>query len=464
METSSAATPLAVPQPQKITEQLAALRSHLAARRSAILKAWRKAVYGDAELTTAASLPRAQFYDHIPDMLDGFARKLHRSQETISSKEEQKEDAATHGLQRWQQGYHLREVTREWGRLQMCLVDELESYAFAHRGLEPAVMCIAWRALAELCSEGVRESTAQYFHLQQLEAIGHVRDLERALEQVRELERQRAELWQQAAHDLRGNLGVVANATAGLSREDVPEPTRSSFLRLLQKNMSSLHSMLDDVTSLARLQAGQEQVHAKPFDAASLLMELCENLQPLAAERRLFLRTDGPATLEVQGDAVKIRRIAQNLLINALKYTHQGGATLSWGDSRQNDTERWMLCVQDTGPGLHAGPGAPLAAALEEATEEAHHVEERARAGADGQPADEPAPSPSSPPDRRPVHQAHGEGIGLSIVKRLCELLDASIELESKPHEGTLCRVVLPRQYASAEDAPSAKSVSANRS
>ncbi|MGZ5224788.1 MAG: sensor histidine kinase [Burkholderiales bacterium] len=436
---------------QKIGEELAALRTHLAARRSAILKAWRNAVYGDAELTTASSLPRTQFYDHIPDMLDGFARKLHLSEETNASKEEQKEDAAAHGLQRWQQGYHLREVTREWGRLQMCLVDELESYAFAHRHLEPAVMCIAWRALSELCSEGVRESTAQYFHLQELEAIGHVRDLEQALEQVRELEPQRAELWQQAAHDLRGNLGVVANATAGLSREGVPEPTRSNFLRLLQRNMASLHSMLDDVTSLARLQAGQEQLHVNPFDAASLLMELCENLQPLAVEHGLFLKTDGPATLQVEGDAVKTRRIAQNLLINALKYTRRGGVTVSWGDSRKNDADRWMLCVQDTGPGLHAGPGAPLAAALEEATEEARHVEDRGRNGTHRQRADEPDLSPTSAPDSLPVHQEQGEGIGLSIVKRLCELLDASVELESRPDEGTLCRVVLPRQYSSAE-------------
>jgi signal transduction histidine kinase len=437
-------------QMQKMDEQLTALRAHLAARRSAILKTWRKAVYGDAELTTASSLPRTQFYDHIPDMLDGFARKLHRGEETSSSREEQKEDAAAHGLQRWQQGYHLREVTREWGRLQMCLVDELERYAFAHSDLEPAVMCIAWRALAELCSEGVRESTAQYFHLQQLEAIGHVRDLEQALEQVRELERQRAELWQQAAHDLRGNLGVVANVTAGLSRDGVPEPTRTSFLRLLKKNMSSLHSMLDDVTSLARLQAGQEQLRVMPFDAASLLVELCENLQPFAVEQGLFLKTNGPTTLQVEGDAVKTRRIAQNLLLNALKYTQKGGVTVSWGDSRKNDAERWMLCVQDTGPGFHAGPGAPLAAALEEATEEAHHVEERARNGINGQ-QDEPELAPGSPPDRRPVHQEQGEGIGLSIVKRLCELLDASVELESRPNEGTLFRVVLPRRYSIAE-------------
>ncbi len=434
---------------QKIDAQLAALAEHLAARRPAILQAWQKAVNGDAELTTASALPRTQFFDHVPDMLDGFARKLRSAGETPASKEEQHADAASHGLLRWQQGYHLNEVTREWGRLQMCLVDELERYTFAHPELEEGVMSRARRALAEMCSEGVCDSTAQYFHLQQLEAAGHVRDLEQALEQLRELERQRAELWRQTAHDLRGNLGVVANATAGLSQNGVPELTRDRFLRLLQKNMSPLRSMLDDVMSLARLQAGQEQLHVEPFDAAALLAELCENLQPTAADQGLYLKTDGPAALEVEGDAVKIRRIAQNLLLNALKYTREGGVTVSWGNSRENDAERWMLCVQDTGPGLHAGPGAPLAGALENATDESNQVEDRARDGEDRNQRVEPDPNFPSV-DRRRLHREAGEGIGLSIVKRLCELLDASVELESRPREGTTFRVVLPRRYSRA--------------
>jgi signal transduction histidine kinase len=49
------------------------------------------------------------------------------------------------------------------------------------------------------------------------------------------------------------------------------------------------------------------------------------------------------------------------------------------------------------------------------------------------------------------VHQAQGEGIGLSIVKRLCELLDASLELQSEAGRGTIVRVVLPRHYAATE-------------
>ena len=319
-------------------------------------------------------------------------------QESTASEEQRKEDAAGHGLQRWQQGYHLREVTREWGHLHLCLVDELENYATAHPDLEPGVMPTAWRALAELCSQGVSESTTQYFQLQQTEAVGHVRDLEQTLAQVQELDRRRAQLWRQAAHDLRGNVGVVKNVTSGLTQDAIPEAMRDEFLRLLQKSVSSLHSMLDDVMNLARLQAGHELPDVKPFDAAVLLRDLYENLQPLATERGLFLKADGPATLSVEGDAVKIRRIAQNLLLNALKYTQEGGVTMRWGDSRNNDPERWMLCVQDTGPGFHAGPGAPLVGALKEATKDSGQVDENVGKGKEWPSSAEPVPSLASPP------------------------------------------------------------------
>jgi len=219
----------------------------------------------------------------------------------------------------------------------------------------------------------------------------------------------------------------------------------------LQKNVSSLYSLLEDVMDLARLQAGHEHREVKAFDAAMVLRELGERMQPIAAERGLFLKTDGPDTLPVEGDAVKAQRIAQNLLLNALKYTLRGGVTVSWGDSRQNDVHRWMLCVTDTGPGFHAGPGAPIAGALEEATDEARQVEETARTGLK-EVADEPTPASGSAVDARPVHQERGEGIGLSIVKRLCELLDASIEMDSTLGEGTTLRVVFPRSYGPIEE------------
>ena len=435
---------------QRLDDELSAVAEYLDRRRDDILAAWQKAVSADPSLTTASSLPRRQFYDHIPDLLDAIAEKLRTwpAKQTAAAKDEQTQDAREHGLQRWQQGYHLREVTREWGHFHLCLVEELELFEAANPALERGVMPTARRAIAQLCNEGVCESTARYFQLQQTEATGHVRDLSQAIEQVRELDRQRAELWRQAAHDLRGNLGVVANATAGLTLAGLPESAREDFVRLLQLSVSSLQALLEDVMDLARLQAGQERRVVKPFDAALLLREMCENLKHHATDGGLYLNASGPETLLVHGDPIKIRRIAQNLLLNALKYTQRGGVTMSWGDSRQNDRERWMLCVEDTGPGFHAGPGAPLAEALKDATQDSYDIEERSEGGDPGETGDgAPSARPSSDIDDRAVNQEPGEGIGLSIVKRLCELLDASVELDSTIGKGTTLRVILPRQY-----------------
>ncbi|MEO8018989.1 MAG: HAMP domain-containing sensor histidine kinase [Pseudomonadota bacterium] len=433
-------------------EQLTALAAHLHARRAAILQSWRNLVDADVELHSAAALPRTQFNDHIPELLDAYERGLHRwpRAESAASGEDRKEDSAKHGLLRWQQGYLLREVTLEWGHLQLCLVAELESYFIANPHLEPVAMFTAWRALAQLCSEGVNESVTKYFQLRQAEAVGHVRDLEHTVRQVRELEGARAELLRQATHDLRGHVGVVRNVTHGLASNAVPEARRDDFIRLLQKSVSSLSSMLEDVMNLARLQAGQDVRETHPMDAAKILKDLAATMEPLAQERGLYLRLSGPLSLEVDGDAIKLARIAQNLLLNALKYTLNGGVTLRWGESRDNDGKRWMLCVEDTGPGFQSGPGAQIVGALKAATQESHDVEHVWTA----QPATSSPTAPGAGQEHEPILQVRGEGIGLSIVKRLCDLLDGSVEVDSVLGEGTIFRVVLPRHYEVAPTQP----------
>jgi signal transduction histidine kinase len=258
--------------------------------------------------------------------------------------------------------------------------------------------------------------------------------LETALEEIRALERQRGDLWREAAHDLRGNLSVVANVTVGLTRRGKEDSSRDDFVRILVRNVSSLHQLLDDVTSLARLQAGREVRQIAPLDVTPILHSLCESIRPVALQRGLYLKCEGPAGLAADGDTVKIRRIAQNLILNAVKYTRAGGINVSWGDSAPNDSKRWILSIQDTGPGFHTASAQPLAAALEPATEaksmtDSHTVLEDAA--------------------MQTLHGDAGEGIGLSIVKRLCDMLDASIEMQSIKDQGTTFRILFPRHYAS---------------
>ena len=431
------------------TDDLRALAAHLAERRPQILGAWHRLVDEDSELTTASSISRAQFYDHIPQVLDAFERRLCATDaaDKFEAIVDQKESAAEHGLHRWQQGYRQSETMREWAHLHLCLLDELERFAIELPSSDPAAMRTARRALARLCGDGVCESAARYARLQQVEAAGRLRDLEDALQQLQAGERERAQRWREAAHDLRSSVGVVTNAAAVLDRDGVPESARVQMAQVFQRGTTSLRELLADLMDLARLEAGQEKRKLVQFDAAAMLKDFCEPLRVIAAQRNLFLRTDGAEQLLVEGDPIKVQRIAQNLITNAIKATERGGVRLTWEERRTGERRQWIMCVQDTGSGLDPATAAPLERALKRATDESNQVEQLAEEMGTSEARLDPAPTLPSRSAPDPTRDTGGEGIGLSIVKRLCELLDASLELESSVGQGTTFRVIFPLEY-----------------
>lgn len=430
-------------------DQLPGLADYLQAARARILQCWQDAVARDPELTTASTISRTQFNDHIPQVLEAFEHRLraHNLSERRQASEEQRENAAEHGLHRWQQGYDQRETMREWGHLHLCVLAELERFARDHNELDESAMPAARAALVQLCAEGVCESAARYARLQQSEAASRVCDLERALHELQELERERAEVWREAAHDLRGTVHVITSASTLLSKETVPDPKRTHLSQVLRRNLTALQDLLGDLMDLARLEAGHEHRKIAPFDAGHLLKEYCDSMRDLATERNLFLKTEGSASLPVQGDAIKVKRIVQNLVLNALKVTEKGGVRVTWQEHDVPGTHQWIICVQDTGPGFNPVHAAPLVRVLKQATVTAQDVEVSAVLSGEAAASAEPAPTLTSRSESASTSHPGGEGIGLSIVKRLCELLDASLELQTSAGSGTTFRVILPRHY-----------------
>ena len=399
---------------------LGRLAAHLARRRDAIVARWCDLVRHDPQLAAAARLPRSQFEDHVPQLLQDFEHCLRTHLDTDAR---QQSDAAEHGEQRWRSGYDLADVTREWGHLHLVLVDELNAFERDNPEVSTAGMAAARRSLASFVNEGICASNAQYVDLQKSEAGGQLRDVARTLDDVRRLEQERAEILRQAAHDLRGNMGVISNATAALAIADLSQAKRETFVDLLRRSVSSLQSMLDDVMDLARLQAGHEAREIKAFDAASLVRDTCAGFEFMARERGLALIVHAAGSLPVEGDPTKTRRIAQNLVLNALRYTVHGHVTVECSAGTGEEASRWVLRVQDTGPGLsaeHAGG----------ATNRGNAV---------------PLPAGGESDGGLPLER--GEGVGLSIVKRLCELLEAAISIDTAPGVGTAFRVSFPRSY-----------------
>lgn len=430
------------------TPHLTQLADHLAQQRQAILTAWREVSMGDASQTTATALTRSQFEDHIPGLLDAWAVKL-RAPALDKVDDKIQEQESKHGLQRWQQGYQLTELLREWGYLHLVLAREVAAFMAKQPNWPRELQSRANEALIQLVNEGIASSASEYAEMGRIEASGKANDLELALRELRSIEQRRSQLIHQAVHDIRGNVQSVSSVANLLTSDAIAQEERVEFANLLQQSVGATSAMLEGLVELARLEAGREHLMVAPFDARQVLVELCRMMQPQAESRQLYLKMEGQTLPPVEGDVVKVRRTLQNLMINALKYTERGGVTISWG----TEPKHWWVKIQDTGPGLLGGPGAPIALGLREATAEALEVDIKAAAAAGREPTVlDQKDAGSTKPVRSHAHP--GEGVGLSIIKRLCELLDASLELISSGDTGTTFRVVFPLTYSSKPTPP----------
>lgn len=416
--------------PSDYTPQIHQLKDYLYARRESILNQWRTRCSIDADLHTRTSFSREEFNDQLPVLLNILTQRI--ADEPPESDPVQQ--AGQHGLHRWQRGYSLAELLNELANFYDIIDGELQQYLELYPHTLPQVMAQAHRQLLYLSRDISMGSVMYYDQLRQTRAAEQVQTLEQSLDKLHQLTKQRGQHLRQTSHDLRGSFGIVIGA-AHLLQLPVKKEERAQFLEMLTRNIKDAEHMLNQLLDYARLEAVQETVESKPFDASELLESLVKGAQSVAKSKNLILKADGPDKLPVVGDAVKVQRVVQNLLVNALKYTQQGWVSVSW--AMENDT-RWIISVQDTGPGLKSGPPALLAEQLQPlAQPTSSHQTESPKNYPSGE-----IPPTSSQRNEASEPEPDGEGIGLFIVKSLCELMRGSMDIETGP-QGTLIRVRL---------------------
>lgn len=429
--------------PENDANILIYLATYLDERHETILLEWRKAVDNDPRLTTVSHLNRVEFEDNITASLKLLSHQLRNGQSFSEegsadgnpnanwADREESKHAHEHGFHRWQEGYDIRELMLEWGHLHLCVIEVVNNFDRENPNSNRDKLNWARSTVAQLLNAGFSQSVVEYHRLQQAEAREIVGSLSVALEQLKNWEHQRGQVLREAVHDLRGSLSAMQAATSILdsvsaSDSEVDSNVQDSVLGLLQRGGSSLNQMLSELLDLARLEAGQEVRQIETVDIGTLVNDLCASAEPLAQTNGLYIQTAGPTNLSVEGDPIKIQRIAQNLLLNALKYTFEGGVSVSWEKAEPN---QWRLSVRDTGPGIVLKAGQPSI------IKELLQSNETATTSV-------AASHPFSP------SSSAGEGIGIVIVKRLCALLDAQLEVETTIGVGTIFRVTFPRRYS----------------
>ncbi|WP_420150202.1 sensor histidine kinase [Spirosoma sp.] len=411
---------------------LATIAAYLFTKREITLNSWFTRVCNDPASITAVNLTREEFNDQVPAILEILDQRLRQQPDQANPQLMARE----HGVHRWHKGYGLTELLLELGHLHTILAHELELYSTVYTNTEVAVLSRAHRLVSELMHEVIQGSAAQYNELQRQEATQRATNLQQALQSLGELTRQRGELLRSASHDLRSYFSLMRGAAWLLDQPGTADEQKQ-WRGMWQRNLDSAATLLTRLMDLARLEAGQESLHLESFDAGVLLRQIAETIRPVAKQRQITFDWAGPESLPTEGDSIKVQRIILNLLANALAHTHKGWITLSWS---REDNFRWIVSIQDSGPGLSPDLVGQLAQSLTPTVDSASVLQVT--------PSDDALQLPEETISANYDHPK-GEGIGLSIVKRLCELLRANIDIETRPGAGTLFRVRFPMHYKS---------------
>lgn len=231
-------------------------------------------------------------------------------------------------------------------------------------------------------------------------------DLEDALEAAERANASRTRFVAAASHDLLQPLSAAKLYLASI--EDEVGPGRhQETLGKAQNALTSVQDMIEALLDISRLESGHAVADARPVDLSAILAQLRDEFAPAAALKGLSLRVRA-SPMRVVTDPAYLRRILQNLLANAVRYTERGRIVV--GLRRQGATVR--IGVWDTGPGI-------AEAEHESIFREFHRLGRRASA-------------------------SEGLGLGLAIVERACALLGHPLTLRSAPGRGSVFEVAVP--------------------
>ena len=157
------------------------------------------------------------------------------------------------------------------------------------------------------------------------------------------------------SHELRTPMNGLLGMAYALSRSNLDEAQREQ-VRLMIKSGDTLMQLLNDVLDLSRIEAGKVELTPAPFDLHESLHEVIDAWRDVAVVKNLDLSLEiAPGTPAwIEGDTLRVRQVLTNLVANALKFTTQGGVTLSLTASALRDDGRREIClsVTDTGPGV----------------------------------------------------------------------------------------------------------------
>ncbi|MEW6271495.1 MAG: ATP-binding protein [Thermodesulfobacteriota bacterium] len=242
------------------------------------------------------------------------------------------------------------------------------------------------------------------------------RSLEESRDRANEATRAKSRFLANMSHEIRTPMNVIFGMTEIIEAEGGLSPVQADCLARTRSAASTLLALVDDVLDVSRIEAGKMSFEVVELRLRGLLEEVADLLRPRGTAKGLSLTCSVAPDIpeRLHGDPVRLKQIVTNLVGNAVKFTEQGEIALEAALVDQSATAATVrISVKDTGIGI---PQDRQAAVFESFTQV----------------------------DDSSTRNHGGTGLGLTICRELTQLMGGSIELVSKPGEGSEFRVVLP--------------------
>lgn len=175
--------------------------------------------------------------------------------------------------------------------------------------------------------------------------------------QERVLERMRDDLVHTTVHDLRNPLTAISGALSLLGKNlpDAFSPNQQQLWEIAHTNTVRMLELVNAILDISRLESQQMPLEYALVSPADLVADVLNAQLLLVADKGLYLENSVPSTLPpVWADAVLIKRVLQNLVGNAIKFTSAGGTVRVTARPETSDRPRILVSVSDTGPGIPA--------------------------------------------------------------------------------------------------------------
>lgn len=236
-------------------------------------------------------------------------------------------------------------------------------------------------------------------------------DAERAMREAQEANRTKSEFLANMSHEIRTPMNGVLGAATVLANSEMTAAQQEN-VDTIRESGAALLGLLNDILDLSKVEAGHMALEKTDFSLTALLRSTAALWEGAAQDKGLTFKIENNVSSRdaFRGDSNRMRQILNNLVGNALKFTSQGGVTVTVSETARPETAaggtELLFQVGDTGIGI---------------TEEQRVKLFR----------------PFTQADASTTRKFGGTGLGLSICSKLVEMLGGEIRIESRPGEGS---------------------------